>query len=122
MAGSDPKEANMIIGIAVTLFILLLGLFTVGVSVSFMAKPTEVKLAFIRPLSVATTYASIVGVVCGLALTLTRISWELEGSAGAMNKSMLLGGISEALVPSIIGFALLTVAWIAVSFGMRKHI
>ena len=110
----------MIVGIAVT--ILLLGLFTVGVSVSFLVKPTEVKLAFIRPLSIATTYASIVGVVCGLALTLTRISWELEGGPGVMNKALLLGGISESLVPSIIGFALLTVAWIAVSFGMRKHI
>ena len=112
----------MIVGIAVTLFILSLGLFTVGVSVSFLVKPSEVKLAFIRPLSVATTYASIVGVVSGLALTLTRISWELEGSPGALDKALLLGGISESLVPSIIGFALLTVAWIAVSFGMRKHI
>lgn len=112
----------MTIGIVITLFIVALGVFTVGVSVSFLVRPTETKLAFIRPLSVATTYASIVGVVCGLALTLTRISWEIEGSPGVMNKALLLGGISESLVPSIIGFSLLTLAWVAVSLGMRKHI
>lgn len=112
----------MAIGIIVTLFILVLGLFTVGVSLSFLVKPTEVKLGFIRPLSVATTYASVVGVVTGLALTLTRIAWELQGGEKTIDTALFLGGISEALVPSIIGFSLLTVAWIAVSLGMRKHI
>lgn len=112
----------MPIGIVITLFILALGLFTIGVAVSFLAKPTEVKLAFIRPLSVATTYACIVGFVAGLAITLNHLSWEIEGSQKAINKAIFLNGISEALVPTIIGFSLLTIAWIAVSFGMRKHI
>jgi len=112
----------MTLGIIITLVIVVLGLFTVAVSISFLLKPTEVKLGFFRPLSVATTYASIVGVVSGLAITLTRISWELKPGAGLGNTAMFLGGISEALVPAIIGFSLLTVAWIAVSLGMRKHI
>ena len=112
----------MILGIIVMLVILALGLFTVGVSVSFLLKPTEVKLGFIRPLSIATTYASIVGVVTGLAMTLARISWDLRGGQGAVASAKFLGGIGEALVPSIVGFTLLTVAWVAVSLGMRKHI
>jgi hypothetical protein len=122
-AGEDhKKELNMTLGIFVTLGIIALGLFTVGVAVSFMIRPTEVKLGFIRPLSVATTYASIVGFVTGLALTLSRISWELKPGAGLGNSALFLGGVSEALVPAIVGFSLLTVAWIAVSLGMRKHI
>ncbi|MBN2346913.1 MAG: hypothetical protein JXO51_11040 [Candidatus Aminicenantes bacterium] len=112
----------MILGIVITLIILALGIFTVGVSMSFMLKPTEVKLCFIRPLSVATTYASIVGVVIGLAVTLSNISWELEGGKGTPLAALFLGGISEALIPAITGFSLLTVAWVAVSLGMRKHI
>lgn len=112
----------MTLGIIITSVILVLGLFTVGVSISFLLKPTEVKLGFIRPLSIATTYASIVGVVTGLAISLARISWELQDGKGAGSSAQFLGGISEALIPSIIGFSLLTIAWLAVSLGMRKHI
>lgn len=112
----------MSLGIAITLVILVLGLVCVGVSVSFLIKPSEVKLGFIRPLSIATTYASIVGVVTGLAMVLSRISWELQGVGKAFNSTQFLTGISEALIPSIIGFSLLTIAWLAVSLGMRKHI
>ena len=111
----------MTMGIVVALIILVLGAFTVGVSLSFLVKPTEVKLGFIRPLSIATTYASIVGVVSGLAVALTQFSQQLRGSKDPA-AAVFLGGISEALVPSIIGFSLLTIAWIAVSLGMRKHI
>jgi hypothetical protein len=89
---------------------------------SFLLKPTEVKLGIIRPLSVATTFASITGFIVGLAISLTRISWELKEGGSVGNTALFLGGISEALVPAMIGFSLLTVAWIAVSLGMRKHI
>jgi hypothetical protein len=112
----------MALGIVITLIILVLGLVTVGVSISFLLKPSEAKLGFIRPLSVATTYASVVGFITGLALTLMRISWELHGGNSFNNTALFLGGFSEALIPSIIGFSLLTVAWVAVSLGMRKHI
>lgn len=112
----------MILGIVIMLVILALGLFTIGVSISFLLKPTEVKLGFIRPLSIATTYASIVGVVSGLALALERISRELPGGSGTASTALLLGGIGEAMVPPIVGFTLLTVAWVAVSLGMRRHI
>lgn len=112
----------MTLGIVITSVILVLGLVSVGVSMSFMLKPTEVKLGVIRPLSVATTFASVTGFVTGLAATLTKISWELKDGGSAGSSALFLGGISEALIPAIIGFSLLTVAWIAVSLGMRKHI
>ena len=112
----------MTLGIVVTSVILVLGLVSVGVSVSFLLKPTEVKLGFIRPLSIATTYASIVGFVTGLAVTLTNISWELKDGGSSGSSAIFLSGISEALISAIIGFSLLTVAWIAVALGMRKHI
>ena len=112
----------MTYGIIITSVILVLGLLCVGVAISFLLKPSEVKLGFIRPLSIATTYASIVGVVTGLALMLTRISWELAAGSRAINSAQFLGGISEALIPSIIGFSLLTVAWVAIALGMRRHI
>ena len=112
----------MILGIMITFIILLLGLVTVGVSVSFLLKPTEVKLGFIRPLSVATTYASIAGFVTGMATTLTKISWDLQDGKGASFTAKFMAGISEALIAAIVGFFLLTIAWVAIALGMRKHI
>lgn len=112
----------MTLGIIITAVILLLGLACLAVAFSFMIKPSEVKLAFFRPLSVATTFASITGVVTGLAMTLSRIAWELEGGEKTVGSAQFLGGLSEALVPSIIGFALLAVAWVALALGMRRHI
>lgn len=112
----------MPLGIVIMLVIIVLGLFTVGVSLSFLLKPTEVKLGFIRPLSIATTYASVAGLVTGLATTLARISWALQDGKKAVDTAMFLAGVSESLIATIVGFSLLTVAWVAVSLGMRKHI
>ncbi len=57
-----------------------------------------------------------------LAITLMKVSWLLQDDKGAASSARFLAGISEALVPSIVGFFLLTVAWVAVSLGMRRHI
>lgn len=112
----------MSIGIVIVLVIIILGLSSFAMAVSFMVKPTEVKLAVIRPLSIATTFASVAGLSSGLATALTNISGQLGGRSGLVNVAMLAGGISEALVAAVFGFSLLTLAWIAVALGMRKHI
>lgn len=112
----------MTLGIIITAVILLIGLTCFVAAFSFMVKPSEVKLAFFRPLAVATTFASIVGVVTGLAMTLSTIAWELQGGEKTVASAQFLGGLSEALVPSIVGFALLALAWLAVALGMRRHI
>lgn len=112
----------MPVGIAIMVVILALGLATFGVAVSFLIKPTEVKLGTLRPLSIATTFASVSGLSAGLATALTNISWQLQGGGKAINAAVLTMGIAESLVAAIVGFSLLTLAWIAVSLGMRKHI
>ncbi len=112
----------MSVGIAIMLVIVVLGLTTFAVAVSFLIKPTEVKLGTLRPLSIATTFASVSGLSAGLATALTNISWQLKGGGKAIHAAMLTEGIAESLVAAIVGFSLLTLAWIAVSLGMRKHI
>lgn len=112
----------MSVGIVIVLVIIILGLLSFATAVSFMVRPTEVKLAVIRPLSIATTFASVAGLSSGLATALTNISRQLEEGGGSGNAAMLASGISEALVAAIFGFSLLTLAWIAVALGMRKHI
>ncbi len=111
----------MTMGIIITVLIVLLGLFTLSMSVSFFLKPTEVKLGLVRPLSVATTYASVVGLTSGLAVALFNMAQALENPQ-ASPAGQFVGGVSEALIPAIIGFSLLTVSWLAISLGMRRHL
>ncbi len=113
----------MSLGIMVAIVIIIQGLILVGLSISFAVKPTEVKLGLIRPLSISTTFASVLGVVCGLAVTFRNISNSMQHqSAENFPLTMGMGGLGEALIPAIIGFSFLTMTWIAVSLGMRKHI
>jgi len=105
------------LGITITVFIFVLGVVTLGVAVSFLIHPSERKLGFIKPLSHATIFASILGFVSGLAITF----YHLSRSAGKMANTVA-GGVCESLIPAAIGFALLSIAWCAVSLGMRKHL
>jgi hypothetical protein len=105
------------LGIIITLFIFVLGAVTLGVSVSFLINPSERKLGLIKPLSNATTFATILGFVSGLAVTFHFLSQSGEKMPG-----LVAGGVSESLIPAVIGFALLAISWCAVSMGMRKHI
>ena len=66
------------LGIMITLFIFVLGAVTLGVAVSFLIKPSERKLGFIKPLSNATIFASILGFVSGLAITFYHLSQSTE--------------------------------------------
>jgi len=105
------------LGISICFFIFVLGIITLGTAISFLIKPTERKLGLIKPLSTATTFASILGFVTGLAVTFYNLSQFTEKAY-----DMMAGGVSESLIPPAIGFALLALAWTAVSLGMRKHI
>ena len=105
------------LGIMITLFIFVLGAITLGVAVSFSINPSERKLGFIKPLSNATIFASILGFVSGLAIAFYHLSQSAEKMA-----HIVAGGVSESLIPAAIGFALLSIAWCAVSLGMRKHL
>ena len=96
---------------------LFLGFAPLVLSVLYAIRPTERRLALMRPLSLAAIFSALctlligaVGVLRGLAATDRPVSLP----------SAFLGG-AEAIVPMFVTFACLTVAWLAVAVGLRRQ-
>jgi hypothetical protein len=83
----------------------------------YAIRPTEARLAMIRPLSLAAIFASISGASLG-AINVLRFSatsdLPLTSQAGLI-------GLAEAMVTLFTGFGCLTVAWLCVAIGLRRQ-
>lgn len=97
---------------------LLIGIVPMAMGLAYAFRPSERRLAMMRPLSLAAIFASLcalllgfIGVFAGIAASGATISWQ---SATA--------GFAEALVAPFVTFAFLTVAWIGVAFGIRRQV
>jgi hypothetical protein len=96
---------------------LLISVAPMVMGIVFAVKPTERRLAVMRPLTLAAIFAAVSGLLLSLAnavQSLTNVPSDTEPLAFA---GVVL---SEALVLPFISFAFLTVAWLAVAMGMRK--
>ena len=101
--------------------LLILSLVTLGISISYAVTPGERKLGMLRPLSVATLFSVLNGVVAGLGVAFLHASQGMI--AGRANVSaMLFAGLAESAVPAVIGFTVLAVCWILVAVGLRRQI
>jgi hypothetical protein len=76
------------------------------------------RLAVVRSLNLAITWAIVVGV----ASNLMKVAWTVvevpEFAAAPLLP--LIQGFGESLVPAVIGGAVLSVSWILIGFGLRK--
>ncbi len=87
-------------------------------AVAYVARPTERRLALMRPLSLAGLFAALTGGVVGFLHVLRGIAVSSEPFADIYHR--IAAGGSEALVPTFVGFACLTVAWLLVAVGMSR--
>ena len=87
-------------------------------AVVYMNRPTERHLALMRPLSLAALFAAMAGGVLG-GINALSVVWtrELTGE----NYRVMAVGAAESLVPVLVGFASLTVAWLLVAVGMGRR-
>jgi hypothetical protein len=100
--------------------ILAAGIATLASAISFAWKPGEHKLARIRPLSLATVFASLSGTLSGVGATVHHIAADSELARTGTIAIPLLAGIGESLAPAILGFAILTVCWLVIAAGLRR--
>jgi hypothetical protein len=84
----------------------------------YVARPTERRLALMRPLSLAGLFAAITGGVLGF-INVLRFVWAREMTAETYK--VMAVGASESLVPVFVGFACLTAAWLLVAVGMGRQ-
>lgn len=81
----------------------------------YAIRPTEARLALMRPLSLAAIFSGLVGLCVGLINVLIGIS-----SSEAPNRVMYIG-LAESLVPPVLSFGCLTAAWLCVALGLRRQ-
>jgi hypothetical protein len=87
-------------------------------SAKFARTASPQGLSIIRALTVTVVFASIAGVITNLAAVARAVASNPE----LMKESLanLLWGFNESLAPAILGFSLVTIAWILVAFGVRR--
>jgi len=82
----------------------------------FAIRPSERQLSYMRPLTLAAIFAAF----CTGALGVMNGAIALSRQSG-FDIQMLLGGISEVFAALAVSCVFLTVAWICVAIGMRRH-
>ena len=98
------------------LFSMLVALFPIGAGLTYLLGPSEQRLAFMRPVSLAGLFSGLGGLLIGFINVLRGI-WIAEAD---VNWSIVAVGTAEAMVPLALAFGALTFAWLCVAVGMRR--
>ena len=101
----------------VALASILMGVVPLAMGIVYVIWPSEQRLALMRPLSLATIFA----VLSGSALGLVNVFRALGMSQAPMIPRVAWIGVAEALVPIFFGFGCLTIGWLCVAVGLRRH-
>ena len=101
----------------VALLSMLVGVLPLGAGVAYAIRPSEPRLALMRPLSLAGIFAALCGSLSGL-VNLFRL---IGVSEKPVVTPLLALGLAEALVPLFVGFGCLTAAWLCAALGLRRH-
>ena len=97
---------------------MLVGVLPLALAVVYAIWPTEQRLTLMRPLSLATVFASVAGVALGLINELVFLSGQ--GETFTISRVALVG-TAESLVTLVTGFGCLTVAWLCVTIGLWRR-
>lgn len=99
--------------------VLVAGVGGLGTAVAYAIRPTESKLALMRPITLAGIFAAVCSTSAGFAVALSNAA-----DSGVKPETMqrLLAGLAEAWVPLFVAFALLSVAWLFVALGLRRQV
>ena len=82
---------------------------------AYLLKPTEQRLAMMRPLSLAGIFAGLNGSSLGAINTLRGL-----GLDPPRDGRILAIGSAESIVPLYVSFSCLMLAWLLVAAGMRR--
>ena len=97
---------------------IVLTLTPLVMAIAYVVRPNERRLALMRPLSLAGLFAGLTGAALGFINVLVGL-----GKKGFTVESYTITAIgsAEALVPLLLGFANLTVAWLLIAAGMGRQ-
>lgn len=101
-------------------FVLAFGLITFGAAAGFALRPERARHRAARALGWATTFSVLSGVSANLAAVGSKVPSIPEFANSPRPHLIVMVGISESLAPAILGFALLSFAWIVMAIGERR--
>ena len=87
------------------------------VGIAYAFKPSEARLAVMRPLSLAAIFAALCGAVAGAINVLVGISRSPE----PVNYRVIAVSSAETLVVLFVAFGCLTIGWLGVASGLRRQ-
>jgi hypothetical protein len=100
-----------------SLFSILVSLTPLIAAGAYLFKPSEQRLAMMRPLSLAAIFAGLNGVSLGAINTLRGLWLEPP-----RDMRIIWIGTAESIVPIYVSFSCLMLAWLLVAAGMRRRV
>ena len=101
----------------VALASMLVSVSPLFAGIAYAIRPSEQRLALMRPVSLAGLFAGLSGLMVGL-INVLRGVWIHEPP---VDYRVMAVGAAEAMVPLFLAFGSLTVAWLCVAFGFRRQ-
>jgi len=86
-------------------------------SLLYAVKPSERRLALVRPLSLAAIFAGLASFMAGVIAVLTGIS--APGDVAGTWRTMVFGA-AETVAALFIAFSSLAISWLLVALGIRR--
>jgi hypothetical protein len=102
----------------VSLMTLAIDFVPLVMAAAYCLRPTDRRLALMRPLSLAGLFAALTGGATGVLHVLRTAAVAPETSENLYRRMAL--GTAESLVPVAVGFVCLTAAWLLVAVGMSR--
>jgi hypothetical protein len=94
------------------------GLSVLIAALRFAVRPDERQIPFVR----AMTVASLLSIAMAVTSDIATVCWSVPKLSHALADwpEFLLIGTFESLTPAILGFGLLSLAWLAQAVGVRR--
>jgi len=98
---------------------LVVSMATVGMALAYAFKPTEHRLALLRPLSLAAIFGGLTSLAVGLASVLRSISAAADSTP--ISWQGIAAGLAESMLGLFIAFSCLTITWLLVTLGLSRN-
>ena len=97
---------------------MFMGIVPLGLGILYAVRPTEHRLALMRPLSLAAIFAAIHGATIGVVNALVYVA---NRPTVTFSTPAVLVGVAEALTTIVFDFGCLMLAWICVAIGQWRR-
>lgn len=103
-------------------FVLTFGAITLAAAAGFARWPAAARQRAVGAFSRATTFAIASAVSLNLAAVGSKVPNIPELANNPRLHLIVMEGVSESLAPAILGFTLLSFAWIVTAVGERRQV